>query len=95
MGGVIGDRGREVTGEANLIVHTSHGGEIGSDVGTGCFDAILKTGTRWAPKELSSGNKYIFDLGLESSRVTPIGAANVPRSWGSLACAYLGQRATA
>lgn len=31
---------------------------------------------------------------MEASRVVPVGAANVPRSWASLACAYFGQPCT-
>lgn len=32
-----------------------------------------------------------YQMHLNPSRVVPTGAANMPRSWGSLACAYFGQ----
>lgn len=33
-------------------------------------------------------------LSMNLARVVPVGATNIPRSWGSLACAYFGQVAT-
>ena len=37
---------------------------------------------------------YVAGLTLDSERTLPTGVANIPRSWGSLACAYLGQPVT-
>ncbi len=36
-----------------------------------------------------TNSAYLYDF--DNSRVVPTGAANLPRSWGALACCYLGQ----
>lgn len=88
----MGDRARPVTGNAGMIVPSACGADIGVDRGVGCFDAVLEVGAIWGVSNATKSNKYIYSLGFDSSRVVPTGAANVPRSWGSLACAYLGQQ---
>ena len=35
----------------------------------------------------------ITTVTIDNARVVPVGAANKPRAWGALACAYLGQPA--
>lgn len=88
----MGDRARPVTGNAGMIVPSANGRDIGTDLGDGCFDAVLKSGTLWGVNAPVRNDKYIYSLGLETDRVTSTGAVNAPRSWGSLACAYLGQQ---
>ena len=95
MGEGMGDVGREVTGSAGVMAPCASTNDIGTDEGHGCFEAVIRSGVFWGPNAPTRNNKYIFDVGLASSRVEPTGAANVPRSWGSLAGAYFGQGAGA
>ncbi|WP_165079249.1 MULTISPECIES: hypothetical protein [unclassified Desulfovibrio] len=44
-----------------------------------------------APSSNRTGAAGNFSAIFDTERVVPTGAANVPRSWGSLACAYFGQ----
>lgn len=38
----------------------------------------------------SSDDRNYARVGFDASRQVPTGAANKPRAWGALACAYLG-----
>lgn len=50
--------------------------------------------TRTSAGTLTAGGTYdMGTLSLDTSRTGPVGAANKPRAWGALACAYLGQPA--
>ena len=90
MGGVLGDRSREVFG----FFHT-HGGKScylhwkGSDAfypdGASSAQGMFHTTGTSQP----CGDEAVH---LQTSRVVPVGATNIPRSWGALACAYFGQR---
>lgn len=42
-----------------------------------------------------SGPNFGAECYFDPSRVVPTGAVNAPRSWGALACTYLGQPTTA
>ena len=89
MGEGLGDQGRKVDGTVSLIIPSGHGWDLGTSLGEGCFDAKLDAGTPWSANG-GSNKKYIYYLKTDSSRVVPAGAANIPRSWGALACVYLG-----
>lgn len=96
MGEGMGDKAREVSGVASLIVPSANSTDNGgAELGSGCFSATLIQGGFWGNNTPARLNKYIGSLGFASSRIAPTGAANVPRSWGSVACAYFGQQATA
>lgn len=63
--------------------------------GTDVFYTSGNSGTSsifamWGKTEPNTDNH----LKIDPSRVVPTGAVNVPRSWGSLACAYFGQRSS-
>lgn len=90
----MGDRARAVTGHATPLFPVCTMSAVGANDASGCFDAVIKTGSAYWSSTNGNANKYVFDLGFDSSKVSPSGAANIPRSWGSLACAYFGQRAT-
>ncbi|MDE5878477.1 MAG: phage tail protein [Desulfovibrio sp.] len=84
MGGVMGDKIREMQGRAANILG------MGSGAG-GVFAAEYKT-----PVGTGQGSgQHVATLDYKASRVVPVGATNTPRIWGSLACAYFGQPATA
>lgn len=85
MGAVMGDRGRLINGSFRLGGANSVGAEIIQAVG-----AFASTGGAfYADSGVAVNRPTTADF--KSSRVVPVGAANVPRSWGSLACAYFGQ----
>ena len=87
----MGDRVRPVTGHATPLFPVSTQKPFGANEANGCFDAVINQGNAWWDAINGTCDKYVFDLALDSSKVSPSGAANVPRSWGSLACAYFGQ----
>lgn len=90
MGEGLGDHGREVTGQANMYAPSASTRPAGTDEGSECFSAVSSQGTSWITGS-GNHNKFIYYLQLASSRVVPVGAANIPRSWGALACSYFGQ----
>ena len=46
-----------------------------------------------APGQSGQSGAGYRGVSIDPSRVVPTGAANKPRAWGALACAYLGQPA--
>ena len=90
----MGDVAREVTGDAHILVPCSSAHPVGTEVGDGCFSAVISQGKAYWGANNGTSLKYVFNINLASSRVASVGAANAPRSWGALACAYFGQPAT-
>lgn len=72
---------------------------------TGMFDATKLEGGRGSGAVYLQGFtalvwvsgsvqvNYTSTVGIDPSRVVPTGAVNAPRSWGALACVYLGHPA--
>lgn len=90
----MGDRGWPVTGKTYMVSPCGSDNPIGTEEGSGCMEAHIGKGMfLWGGTGKS--DKYIHYLRINTSRVAPTGAANVPRSWGSLACAYFGQPSAA
>lgn len=79
VGGVHGDQVRNAPG-------TFYGWGYGT---TGAF----RSGSVSSGAQGASGSGYT-QVTLDLARVVPVGAANKPRGWGALACAYLGQPAS-
>lgn len=82
VGGVHGDQARRVVGRAKAI--------WGSNLEP--ISGAFRRETSTAVSGYGSGVGY-SDLILDTALVVPTGAANAPRRWGALACAYLGQPA--
>ncbi len=82
VGDVHGDQTRRVVGRAKAI--------WGSNL-----EPISGAFRREASTAFSAGGSGVgySDLILDTALVGPTGAANAPRHWGALACAYLGQPA--
>ena len=88
-GGSQGDISRKITGSA---YHTVSGWSAAFDATTGAIREYSQAN----PVGLGSGGtgyNTAFIVSLDSSRVTPTGNANMPRSWVALPCGYLGQPA--
>ena len=87
----MGDRARSISGGISFICRTINADKYGNiPASSGAF----YEGSAGLGIASPTGNAH-SNVDFLSSRVIPTGAANVPRSWGSLACAYFGQRATA
>ena len=88
MAEVMGDGMRRITGGTGVALQTDRiEGAWVDPVGAFYMPSkhlTLRFGT--------GQNEISASLGMDSSRVVPTGAANIPRSWGSLACAYFGQQ---
>lgn len=84
VGGVHGDMIRNITADT---------GDSGTAfVGTSGAFYGYRASDFWAGPTITEAT---FDaLRLNVSRVVPTGAANKPRAWGALACAYLGSPAS-
>ena len=84
MGGVHGDMIRNIYGQYSP---GTHGNNLGRATGVfrwqGNYQGALGSNT--------GGEAYAEFM---ASLVVPTGAANKPRGWGALACAYLGQPAS-
>ncbi|MDE6734750.1 MAG: phage tail protein [Desulfovibrio sp.] len=91
MGGVMGDRIRNITGNTRLALHTDRA----SNSWTNQSGAFSMPNRHTSDKNGTAGERYSANLVMDSSLVVPVGAANVSRSWGSLACAYFGQQSAA
>ncbi len=78
MGGVLGDRGREISGALNDVCAFR---ETSGPFQKTYFNYF--TGG-------SGGRLNTYDVSFLASRVIPAGATFAPRSWGALACVYLG-----
>ena len=91
MGETLGDRVRNVTGDfgpnamKSAFIHWA-GWHVFSAKGSNSTYAFVNGAvtSQVAPD-------YLIDFNL--SRMVPVGAANIPRTWGALACAYFGQQA--
>ena len=86
----MGDRSRDIWVEFGNV-----GLRQGNTAATGSHPsgaAERSAGESFPFVALGSKNGWCVS-NLYSSRVVPTGAANIPRSWGSLACAYFGQPA--
>jgi len=57
---------------------------------SGAITSIIETS---AAAQTGSPGSAALRAKIDASRVGPVGAANKPRAWGALACAYLGQPA--
>lgn len=86
LGGVMGDTTRPVTGTVAVLDYSSGVPEGGH--ASGAFSQGAYT---YGPA--SSGVDSGYYAHFASGRVVPTGAVNAPRSWGALACAYLGHPA--
>lgn len=85
MGGAMGDRGREGTGWFRQLNYAYMDAE-------GVFSSSSNQGTT----NIGGGGNYnIKNINFYLSRVQPTGPTFVPRSWGALACVYLGAPAMA
>ena len=89
----MGDAARNVSGRIRAN-NSDTWSQFLSDTSVTCTGSLFITDnhTTYGMKESDRTNTYPLGFGFDSSRAVPVGAANVPRSWGSLACAYLGQR---
>lgn len=81
----MGDTTRSMTGSwaANGGLGTLKNGEYA----TGAVTTGRYVNEHYTSSASSSGG-YVY--AIDSGRVVPTGAVNIPRSWGALACAYLG-----
>lgn len=84
-GGVHGDYARRIQGN----IYT--GGAESAGYAEGALYPYLFN--RQTSGTGASGSTY-GKIGLDSSRVVPVGNANKPRAWGALACCYLGTPAS-
>lgn len=90
MGGVAGDRGRGATGYTILGLITDR--ETLDITGSGI---VYLSGGNSVSRGSGGYVTYTRGIGVDLSRGMPTGATFAPRSWGALACVYLGQPATA
>ncbi|WP_206214964.1 MULTISPECIES: hypothetical protein, partial [unclassified Desulfovibrio] len=96
MGGVMGDATRQIYGH----FEAGNGSALPVTGGIGyAYDVCdcFAPGRQMALMAKATGifGTSYGTVWFYSGLVVPTGAANVPRSWGSLACAYFGQPATA
>ena len=89
MGGVMGDRIRELYG--NFIEGREGYGSLGHYASGGVFCRGTGIFGPGALNRLTEG--VASSILMEASRIVPTGPTNSPRSWGALACVYLGQQA--
>lgn len=83
----MGDRVRAVTG--GFVARA------GNPIDDSRYGAFVQTDpSKWGSGFGTVGTEGFYRLALEPSRVVPVGAVNVPRSWGALACAFFGQPST-
>ena len=87
VGGVHGDMIRNIWGSTS-----------GASIQAGMVSGTLGAGAlRFTVQDSSAGSPNAgYRRGvvtLDASYAVPTGAANKPRAWGALACAYLGQPA--
>ena len=87
VGEVHGDQARPVVGDFETLSSTGYTvGFEGNIVSKGALCLSDKTGNAWINAGAGTSNLFRIDSG----RVGPIGPANAPRRFGSLACVYLG-----
>lgn len=92
-GGTHGDSGQEITG-GFTVMRGSSGAHLVRE-GLGAFDTDYSTYGSNTTTLSGYSSSYQPELTTFSSgNVTCTGAVYIPRSWGALACAYLGQPAT-
>lgn len=80
VGGVHGDMMRKLVGNAGSVYNAGMTGAFATGASAGAFSTY-------------SASVTFYQSLLDTSRVMHTGAANKPRGWGALACAYLGQPA--
>lgn len=88
----MGDRSRNIDGW--LLQGDGNGRAFGvnSYYYRGVFYRPSNSVDGWpCVSDTAYGRTSSAELGLDGSRVVPVGASNMPRSWGALACAYFGQ----
>ena len=86
VGGVHGDAIRNI-----IAVHPGD-----SRDGFGALSgAVYSSYNPYLVSNTSGGSQFwMYPTSFDVSRIVPVGAANKPRAWGALACAYLGQPAS-
>lgn len=89
VGGVRGDMVRRTQGSLRVLHETA----ITNDAFAGIITATTAEINNYTLSAVS-GSTYGYNVDVDNARVVPTGAANTPRSWGALACAYLGQPAS-
>lgn len=88
MGGVLGDRGRDIYG-------SWYGYDRYPIWGTDSVTGIIGRGSGQGKTfQGSAAAPDAAPLSILGSRVYPSGATFAPRSWAALACVYLGQPST-
>ncbi len=94
MGGVKGDAIRSIWADLGNAYLRQMNGQESAKVPTGAMLRSVQDGAAMQ-QPAANGATGWYARDFYSERVAPVGAANVPRSWGSLACAYFGQRTKA
>lgn len=84
----MGDRVRLAMGGLSHIVNSPD--SVGSN-GSFYMGYSANPASRLAFGTPGGSGVAMYSFAHNPSRVVPVGAANVPRSWGALACAYFGQ----
>ena len=79
MGGVAGDRARLVWGFAGTVCNEPNGAFW--------FSALT------TDRDYRDGASKCGNSNMDTGRIVPTGATFAPRSWGALACCYLGHLA--
>ena len=93
MGGVLGDRTRNAIGRFNP--HGQYTPYVHWWVGPNSvfYTASDNSNAGFGKPSTATEKMFDYQVHFDLSRVVPTGAVIVPRSWGSLACAYFGQPA--
>lgn len=73
----------------NIIARHCGDAREGSDFGAFGGSSVA-SGPRYLVSNGSGTQFWMAVADINTSRVVPTGAANKPRAWGALACAYLG-----
>lgn len=92
-GGSMGDGGRTITGQISVRV-TDINSVLMFD-GSGAFSSGSSPTNALDGLARNGASTTLTKFRMNTGNVVPTGAVNIPRSWGSLACAYLGHPATA
>lgn len=81
VGGVDGDRGRQLYG------HTPGISAASSALGTGCIRTYVHSAMRGEGRTYADA---LHRIAIDSSLTTPTGTVFAPKRWGALACCWLG-----
>ncbi|WP_187008401.1 hypothetical protein [Desulfovibrio sp. G11] len=83
VGDVHMDRNRNAIGQINQV-SDGHG----TPTASGMIASSVTSNTKFTT---SDGSDHSWmNVGIDLSRVMPVGASIAPRAWGALACCYLG-----